>query len=68
MGIFSALIDLYENTRKTKTNVKNNKPEPRHYEFDSGLTGDRKKDTQIGTAKVQQPKRETKIKSDGEER
>lgn len=68
MGIFSVLLDLYENTRKTKTNVKNNKPEPRHYEFDGGLTGDRKKDKQICTPKVQSTKKETKIKSDGEER
>ena len=47
MGIFSALLDLYENTRKTKTDVKSNKPKERNYNFDAGLTGDKKIDCPV---------------------
>lgn len=41
MGLF---LDLFENLRKTETDVKSTKPQPRRYDFDDGFTGDRKKD------------------------
>lgn len=61
MGIFSALIDLYENTRKTKSDKKDNKPPVRNYSFDSGLTGDRKIDISTKESKPRE-------KDNGEER
>ncbi len=66
MGLLSSLIDLYENTRKTKTDKKDNKPPVRNYNFDSGLTGDRKID--IATPKAKAAEKGTRVKDDGEER
>ncbi|MBO5397536.1 MAG: hypothetical protein J6A36_01180 [Clostridia bacterium] len=56
MGILSALLDLYENARKTKTDEKNNKPKERNYNFDAGLTGDKKID-----CPVYKPSEKTKV-------
>lgn len=66
MGLFSSLIDLYENTRKTKTDKKDNKSSVRNYNFDGGFTGDRK--TDITTPRVQVSEKEQITKDDGEER
>lgn len=66
MGIFSALIDLYENTRKTKSDKKDNKPPVRNYSFDSGLTGDRKID--ISTPRISTKESKPREKDNGEER
>ena len=45
MGLMSFLLDVYENTRKTKTNVKPDKNgRSKNYAFDAGITGDRKLD------------------------
>ena len=38
------LLDLFEIFRKTKSDVKSNKPQPRRYDFDAGFTGDKKSD------------------------
>lgn len=66
MGLLSSLIDLYENTRKTKSDKKDDKPKVRNYDFDSGLTGDRKID--IATPRVQKMENNDKARDDGEER
>lgn len=66
MGLLSSLIDIYENIRKTRTDKKDNKPPVRNYGFDSGLTGDKKKDIATPIAKVYEQK--PRIKDDGEER
>ncbi len=66
MGLLSSLIDLYENSRKTKSNKKDNKPKVRNYDFDSGLTGDRKID--IAMPRVQNTENKEKARDDGEER
>lgn len=66
MGLLSSLIDLYENTRKTKSDKKDNKPKDRKYDFNSGLTGDRKID--IATPRVQKTENKDKARDDGEER
>lgn len=66
MGLFSSLIDLYENTRKTKTDKKDNKSSARNYNFDGGFTGDRK--TDITTPRVQVSEKKQITKDDGEER
>lgn len=43
MGLMGFLLDVYENTRKTKTNVKPDKNgRSKNYDFDAGITGDRK--------------------------
>lgn len=47
MGILSFLMDIYENSRKTTSAVKDNKPKQRNYTFDSGLTGSKKEDRQL---------------------
>ena len=45
MGLMGFLLDVYENTRKTKTNVKPDKNgRSKNYDFDAGITGDRKLD------------------------
>ena len=51
---------------KTKTDKKDNKPPVRNYNFDSGLTGDRKID--IATPKAKAAEKGTRVKDDGEER
>jgi hypothetical protein len=38
------ILDIFENFRKTKTDVKPTKPKERHYDFDDGFTGDKKSD------------------------
>jgi len=64
MGLISAIIDLYENFRKTDTKVESNKPEKREYNFDSGLTGDRK----IDCPKYEPRKSNKKISKEEKER
>lgn len=44
MGLISFIMDLYENTRKTDTNVKSSKPKERKYDFDAGITGSKRMD------------------------
>lgn len=66
MGLLSSLIDLYENTRKTKSDKKDNKPPVRNYNFDGGFTGDRRAD--ISTPKIKMSEKKAKLKDDGEER
>lgn len=44
MGLISFIMDLYENTRKTTTEVKKTKPQERKYDFDAGFTGSKKID------------------------
>lgn len=70
MGIFSALLDIYENSRKTKTEVKTNKPKERNYSFDAGFTGDRKIDcpTYKPSAKPKKSKKEIETKNELGER
>lgn len=46
MGLFSSLLDLYENMRKTETKVKNTKT-TRNYDFDGGFTGNKKIDCPV---------------------
>lgn len=36
--------DIYENVRKTDTDVEPTKPQPRNYDFDAGFTGKKKED------------------------
>ena len=53
MGLISFLLDAYENTRKSKSDVKNAKEgRLKKYDFDAGITGDRKLDC----PKVETPK------------
>lgn len=58
MGFMSFLLDAYENTRKTKSNVKTDKNDrSRNYEFDAGITGDRKLDCpKVETPRVKKSK------------
>ena len=59
------LLDLFEIFRKTKSDVKSNKPQPRRYDFDAGFTGDKKSDS----ASVQPIKKTTaKKEKDSSER
>ena len=44
MGLISFIMDLYENTRKTNTDVKSTKPKERKYDFDAEITGSKKLD------------------------
>ena len=37
------LLDLFEIFRKTKSDVKSNKPQPRRYDFDAGFTEEKKR-------------------------
>ncbi len=66
MGLFSMLIDLYENTRKTKTDKKDNKASVRNYDFDGGFTGDKRID--IATPRAPISEKRSIEKDDGEER
>lgn len=70
MGILSALLDLYENARKTKTDVKSNKAKERNYNFDAGFTGDKKIDCPVykPSPKASKSEKETKIKNEPEGR
>lgn len=38
------ILDLYENFRKSKSKIENNKHNKKNYNFDDGFTGDRKTD------------------------
>ena len=72
MVFLSALLDVYENTRKTKTDVKPAKEgRSKKYDFDAGITGDRKLDCpKVDTPRVKKSNRtkENKVIKDREER
>ena len=72
MGILSSLLDAYENTRKTKSDVKPAKEgRAKNYTFDAGITGDRKLDCpKVDTPRIKKSNRtkENKVKNDREER
>lgn len=38
------ILDLFENLRKTETDVKKSKPAERKYDFDAGFSGNKKSD------------------------
>lgn len=59
MGVLSFLLDAYENTRKSKSNTKNAKEgRSNNYEFDAGITGDRKLDCpKVKTPRVKKTNR-----------
>jgi hypothetical protein len=63
MGIFSSLLDLYENTRKTKTKIESDKPKERNYNFNGGFSGIKKEDLNMNNKS-----RQTKPKKEVEER
>lgn len=44
MGILSFILDVYENMRKTKTDVKPTKPQERKYDFNAGFSGSKRDD------------------------
>lgn len=60
MGLFSTLLDFYENMRKTETKVKSTKPTTRKYDFDAGFTGDRKLDCPVYKPSDKKKKQENK--------
>lgn len=64
MGVLSFILDIYENTRKTKTEVKPSKPLPRKYNFEAGFTGNKKDDCNTATKSVKKQKREEKSERD----
>lgn len=64
MGLISAIIDLYENFRKTDTKVESSKLEKRKYDFESGLTGNKK----IDCSKYKPTKCQEKISKEEKER
>lgn len=66
MGLFGMLLDLYENIRPTTSN----KPisiKKRNYDFDAGITGDKKTDcNNVNQSSTKRVKEENS--KDGEER
>ena len=38
------VTDIYENVRKTDTEIDKTKPQPRNYKFDAGFTGKKAED------------------------
>lgn len=68
MGLFSTLLDLYENMRKTETKVKSTKPIKREYDFDAGLTGDRKLDCPVYKPSKKREQKSNKQINENEER
>lgn len=57
MGLISFILDMYENIRKTKTDINPTKPKERKYDYDSGFSGNKKDDYASITPKV--PKQTT---------
>lgn len=60
------LLDLFENLRKTKSDVKSNKQQQRRYDFDAGFTGDRKSDYELINSKKVSLQKNKKEKYDDE--
>ena len=70
MGLLNALLDVYENTRKTKTNVKPDKNgRSKNYDFDAGITGDRKLDCpKVETPRIKKSNSSKRAKCGREDR
>ena len=70
MGLMSFLLDVYENTRKTKTNVKPDKNgRSNNYDFDAGITGDRKLDCpKVETPRIKKSNSSKRAKCGREDR
>lgn len=70
MGLMSFLLDVYENTRKTKTNVKPDKNgRLKNYDFDAGITGDRKLDCpKVETPRIKKSNSSKRAKCGREDR
>ena len=70
MGLMSFLLDVYENTRKTKTNVKPDKNgRSKNYDFDAGITGDRKLDCpKVETPRIKKSNSSKRAKCGSEDR
>ncbi|MBR3882399.1 MAG: hypothetical protein IKJ36_03930 [Clostridia bacterium] len=70
MGLMSFLLDVYENTRKTKTNVKPDKNgRSKNYDFDAGITGDRKLDCpKVETPRIKKSNSSKRAKCGREDR
>ncbi len=67
MGLMSFILDAYENSRKTKTNVKPDKTRSKKYDFDAGITGDKKLDCpKVEVPKVKKSKGSKGAMSKGE--
>lgn len=70
MGLMGFLLDVYENTRKTKTNVKPDKNgRSKNYDFDAGITGDRKLDCpKVETPRIKKSNSSKRAKCGREDR
>ena len=70
MGLMSFLLDVYENTRKPKTNVKPDKNgRSKNYDFDAGITGDRKLDCpKVETPRIKKSNSSKRAKCGREDR
>ena len=70
MGLMSFLLVVYENTRKTKTNVKPDKNgRSKNYDFDAGITGDRKLDCpKVETPRIKKSNSSKRAKCGREDR
>ena len=74
MGVFSKIIgllgityDVAENARETKTDVKDNKPEERHYDFDDGTGYTAEDFLKARKARRAERKRENKVIKESKE-